>query len=72
MVYNTKAEREASVRAERKGNIYSVEVTGAGACKVILINAGIAEKADGAVCKNSGRDILLSFEKSGSAVVSAG
>lgn len=61
--------QDTLVQVERRGSTYLVDVTGDKPCKVELLNAGIAAEADGAAYRNVNQDIVLSFEKGGTARV---
>lgn len=83
-VYDGQAKRETSVRIEREGDVYKVEVTGEKPCRVVLMNGGAQAEAQGmavnpgAVTEDCGTtaggrgsDMVLCFEKSGTATLRA-
>lgn len=83
VVYDSQTQQDTSIRIQCRGNTYKVDVAGEKPCRVILMNAGTVEEAGGTVpasagaaetaggvtAVNSGRDVLLSFEKGGTATV---
>lgn len=69
VVYDAQAAQDTLVRIVRTGKEIKAEVTGDKPCRVVLVNAGTAAEVSGAAWSAEDSDIVLSFQGSGTAVV---
>lgn len=68
-VYSTENEKESSVSVKNAGNKYYIDVESRKSCTVTLVNAGSPATVEGSDYHMEGKNLVLSFEASGKAVV---